>query len=81
MHDDAVEAAARLDLDAAFATDRLVGHSDHPLRLFGHHHLPVMNAGHEALRPQDGHLHVEASRGVLKRLRVEIPIGHDGAVV
>lgn len=81
VHDDAVEAAARLDLDAALAADRFVGHADHPLRLFGHHHLPVMDAGHEALRPQDGHLHVEASRGVLKRLRVEIPVGHDGAVV
>lgn len=81
VHDDAVEAAARLDLDAALAADGLVGHTDHPLRLFGHHHLPVMHARHEALRPQDGHLHVKAPRRVLKRLRVEIPVGHDGAVI
>ncbi len=44
MHDDAVEATARLDLDAALAADRLVGHSDHPLGLLRHHHLPVMDA-------------------------------------
>ena len=81
VHDDAVEAAAGLDLDAALAADRLVGHADHPLGLLRHHHLPVVDARAEALRPEDGHLHVEAARRVLQRLRVQVPVGHDGAVV
>lgn len=44
MHNDAVEATAGLDLDAALATDCLVGHADHPLGLLRHHHLPIMDA-------------------------------------
>lgn len=44
MHNNAVEATAGLDLDATLATDRLVGHADHPLGLLRHHHLPVMDA-------------------------------------
>lgn len=81
VHDDAIEATTRLDLDAALAAHGLVGDADHPLRLLGHHHLPVMDARHEALGSQDGHLHIEAPDGVLQRLWVEVPIGHDGAVV
>lgn len=81
VHNDAVEAAARLDLDAAFATDCLAGHADHPLRLLRHHHLPVMNTRRKALCTQNGHLDIKAPRGVLQRLWMEIPVGHDGAVV
>lgn len=81
VHNDAVKAAAGLDLDAAFAADRLVGHADHPLRLLRYHHLPVMHAWREALCSQHGHLHIKAARGVLQRLRVEVPVRHNGAVV
>ena len=81
VHDDAVEAAAGLDLDAALAVDRLVGHADHPLGLLRHHHLPVVQAGAERLGAQHGHLHVEAPRGVLQRLWVQVTVRHDGAVV
>lgn len=81
VHDDAVEAAARLDLDAALAADRLVGHAYHPLGFLRHHHLPVVDARHEALRSQDGHLYVEAARGVLQRLRMEVPVGYYGTVI
>lgn len=44
VHDDAIEATARLDLNTAFAADRLVGHTYHPLGFLRHHHLPVMDA-------------------------------------
>lgn len=81
VHNNAVKAAARLDLDATFATHCLAGYTNHPLRLLRHHHFPVMNARCETLRSQNGHLHIEASRGILQRLRVEIPVGHNGAVV
>ena len=33
VHNDAVEAATGLDLDAALAADRFVGHTNHPLGL------------------------------------------------
>ncbi|KAG7244738.1 hypothetical protein INR49_029757, partial [Caranx melampygus] len=77
VHDDAVEAATGLDLDAALATDCLVGHADHPLGLLRHHHLPVMDARGEALGAQNRYLHIKAARGVLQRLRVKIPVGHN----
>ncbi|KAK0134493.1 hypothetical protein N1851_029901 [Merluccius polli] len=81
VHDDAVEAAAGLDLDAALAAHRLAGHAHHPLGLLRHRHLPVVDAAGEALGAQHRHLHVEAPRRVLQRLRVEVAVGHDGAVV
>lgn len=81
MHNNAVEAAAGLDLDAALAADCFVGHADHPLGLLRHHHLPVMNAWHEALCTQNRNLHIKAARGVLQGLWMEIPIGYYGAVV
>lgn len=52
VHDDAVEAAAGLDLDAALATRGLVRQPDHPLGLLRHHHLPVVDAATEGLRTQ-----------------------------
>ena len=81
VHDDAVEAAAGLDLDAALAACGLVRQPDHPLGLLCHHHLPVVDAATEGLRTQHRHLHVEALGRVLQRLWVQVAIGHDGAVV
>ena len=81
VHDDAVEAAAGLDLDAALAARGLVRQPDHPLGLLRHHHLPVVDATTEGLRTQHRDLHVEALRRVLQRLWVEVAIGHYGAVV
>lgn len=52
VHDDAVEASARLDLDAAFAAGSLVGQPDHPLGLLCHHHLPVVYTTTEGFRAQ-----------------------------
>lgn len=52
VHYDAVEAAARLDLDAALAARGLVCQTDHPLGLLCHHHFPVVNATTEGLRAQ-----------------------------
>lgn len=65
MHDDAVETTAGLDLDTSLAADRLVGHTYHPLGFLRHHHLPVMDARHDALRSQNRHLYIEAARRVL----------------
>ena len=62
VHDDAVEAAARLDLDAALTARGFVCQPDHPLGLLRHHHLPVVDAATEGLRAQHRHLHVEALR-------------------
>lgn len=81
MHDDAIEAAAGLNLDTALAADRLVGHTYHPLGFLWHHHLPVVDAWHKALRSQNRHLYVEAAWRVLQGLRMEIPIGYYGTIV
>lgn len=81
VHDDAVKATAGLDLDAPPAADCLTGHAYHPLGFLRHHHLPVMDARHEALGTQDRHLHVKATWRVLQGLRVQIPICYYGAVV
>lgn len=50
VHHNAVEAAARLDLDAALAARSLVGQPNHPLGLLCHHHLPVVDTTTEGLR-------------------------------
>lgn len=81
MHNDAVEAAAGLDLDTPLPGDCLFGHANHPLGFLRHHHLPVMDAWCKALCTQDGHLHVKTARGVLQGLRVEVPISYDGTVI
>lgn len=81
VHDDAVKAAAGLDLDAPLAADGLVGHAYHPLGFLRNHHLPVMDPRQEALGAQDRHLYVEAARRILQGLRVQIPVGDYGAVV
>lgn len=60
VHNDAVEAAARLNLNAAFATGSLVGQPNHPLGLLCHHHLPVVDTATKGFRAQHGHLHVKA---------------------
>lgn len=62
VHHDAVEATARLDLDAALAARSLVGQPNHPLGLLCHHHLPVVDATTEGLGAQHRHLHVETLR-------------------
>lgn len=81
VHDDAVEAAARLDLDAALAARGLVRQPDHPLGLLCHHHLPVVDTTAEGLGAQHRHLHVKALWRVLQGLWVQVPVGHDGAVI
>lgn len=60
MHNDTVEAAARLNLDAAFATGSLMGQPNHPLGLLCHHHLPVVDTATEGFRAQHRHLYVKA---------------------
>lgn len=52
VHNNAVEAAARLDLDAAFSTSSLVSQPNHPLGLLCHHHLPVVDTAAEGFRAQ-----------------------------
>jgi len=81
VHDDAIKPTAGLNLDAALAGDGFVGQADHPLGLLGDHYLPVVDPTAERLRAQDRDLHVEAFGGVLQRLRVQVAVRHDGAVV
>lgn len=81
VHHDAVEPTAWLDLDAALAGHSLMGQANHPLGFFRHHHLPVVHASAKGLGAQHRHLHVKAPGRVLQRLRVQVAIGHNGAVV
>lgn len=60
MHNNAVEATTRLDLDAALAAGSLVGQPNHPLGLLCHHHLPVVDTATEGFGAQHRHLHIKA---------------------